>query len=889
VNPNPQIGSDVTGDGSKDKPYLTLQHAVNSHSDGNAVILAAEGTYSEGGKSGQGVNNRLYVPSSATMRIKAIGDKNKTIIEGFSDPQSPDNTGCGDAAYRCVCLDGAHCVQGFTLKGGRTAYSETYKDGEPYRGGGFWGNRTHPATLADCVITDCVAGRGAAAFGGTLLRCVVKNNAIAGTGNSIVRNLRASACLFVDNDAGQSYVIGQDTFLNQCTIAGNRQGATGNWRYTFNNSGSEAFNSVIGTTLNSIGLISGTTGSIANSLLETPALQESWRDCVADDPLFASSSDAPWKLYGCSSGVGLASASTLATPLDIEGNFYEINSSGKTVVGCYATTKPGVRGVSEFDGGVSPSEVIPVDGVKEVKFTATADRPLLYFDVNGQMVAFEVAENGERSATITFDLANGSSWIVTPVYGTTWFVDAKNGTDALGYGYTTNKPLKSLAYSIKKTLENDTLVAAPGTYDIGYSKHGEDGVVTPWASKNSLKSRVFIPSGRKLVSSEGASVTFIKGAPDTVSDTRDEYGRGPDAIRGVAMAANTLLKGFTIMEGRAGVVNEEVIENDGGGVYGYDTSSIVEDCIISNNAAYRGGGIRKGSAYRCRIVYNRSLSMGSGARDTYLYNCLIDGNVGGTSVYSTRVVSSTFGPNIPKNQNQCYSILEGAYLANNLFCTGRVDATCISNCFFQSWSDCKESMRYLITSEREPEAYGLTWGDGSLPIDGNYRPLKGSKAIDSGSLTAEYVVLTGTDLNGTQRVYNNAVDCGAFEYDWRRDYSRLLSASSSFAVTQAAPSCVAEDTSLRLINGTINATWAECPISRFTVRLSVTGKGVLRVFCNDKEIESFSSADNEVELSYKAQGHNLKFVYEQAQGDDDSVGALISSVKRHGGTMIMIM
>ena len=117
-----------------------------------------------------------------------------------------------------------------------------------------------------------------------------------------------------------------------------------------------------------------------------------------------------------------------------------------------------MRGVSEFDGGVSPSEVIPVDGVKEVKFTATADRPLLYFDVNGQMVAFEVAENGERSATITFDPANGSSWIVTPVYGTTWFVDAKNGTDALGYGYTTNKPLKSLAYSIKKTLENKTLV-----------------------------------------------------------------------------------------------------------------------------------------------------------------------------------------------------------------------------------------------------------------------------------------------------------------------------------------------------------------------------------------------------------------------------------------------
>ena len=905
VDPDPAVGSDETGDGSQNAPYGTLQGAIDARSAGDVVLLAREGVYDSGCKLGRGVTNRVYVSSSAaTMRIKALGERSKTIILGASDIESPDGTGCGSAAVRCVCFDGTHLLQGFTLKGGRTGYNSSYSDGDPYRGGGFWGyDQNKPGHLADCVITDCCAGRGAAAFGGHLHRCVITNNVIAGNGNSIIREGDAFSCLLADNDAKKYCVVGQHERLYQCTVASNRNATTGDYRYTLDNSSAnKAINCVVGTTANSTRIYSSNAGVIQYSLLETGSLLAGWTGCAADDPIFVGKycggalpdgAAGFWQLYGCSEGVALGNASNLIYALDIDGKPFKILPSGKVIAGCYSGTLPAIRSVTTYAGGISPEGVVPVSAAGETTFTAEVDRPLLRFEMNGEDVGY-VEEGSVRSYTLAYDPATAPGWTVKAVYGTDWYVDAGPlGSDS-NNGYTPAKPFKTIAFAMKKAKEWDTVKAAPGTYDAGYAKNGYDGVWMPW-SNISLKSRVFIPAGRRLVSTQGAAVTFIKGEADFTSDQHDEYGRGTNAMRGVTMAQNTILRGFTIMEGHAGCVNQEKFDNDGGGIYGYDTSSVVEDCVISNNVAMRGGGIRIGTVRRCRVVCNRSANMGAGVRDAHLYDSLVDGNTGGTTVYSARVCGCTFGPNNSGANGAtpaelCWSLLDDCYVVNNLFCEGYVGFRYASNCVFQtSWQTNFLSSVEWRGDTSDPEVLGIKAGDGSTLIDGQYRPLKGSIAIDFASRTALCACTNELDLAGSQRIYNNALDCGAFEYDWRGDYARRLTVSDKFAVTSAPPTCVMAPGGVLLIDGMLRSAWAaDGRSARFTIKARVTGGGTLRILMDGAPAASITSSDGEMALEYRAAGHGIDFEYEKAPGDDDTLGALIASVSRRGGMSITI-
>ena len=911
VDPEPTVGNDETGDGSPGAPYNTIQRAINakgSHSD--VVILAREGVYDKGGTYGSqwGVTNRvcLWPDDNVCVRVKAVGDRAKTVILGASDQESPDGTGCGDAAVRCVFIRRDNLLQGFTLKGGRTAYSSTYSDGDKYRGGGVYGDgSSYDSTIADCVITDCSAGRGAAAFGGLLIRCVITNNTVVGTGNSIIRDDRAYSCLIADNDAKNFCVVGQNGTLYNCTVASNRNSTTGSYRYTLDNtSGCRAQNCVVGLSANSMRIYNSSAGVVKNSLLETGALLSSWDGCVADDPIFVGKycggalpggAAGFWQLYGCSEGVALGNASNMVvmSALDVDGNPFQILPSGKVIAGCYSGTLPAIRPLATDEGGISPEGVIPVSAAGEVTFTAPLDRAFLRFEVNGADVGY-VEVGGVPSYTLAYDPATATSWKVKAVYSKDWYVDAGElGSDS-NNGYTPATPFKTLAFAMKKAREGDTVKAAPGTYDLGYAKNGYDGVWMPW-EQISLKSRVFIPAGRRLVSMEGAAVTFIKGEADFTSDQHDEYGRGTNAMRGVAMAQNTLLSGFTIMDGHAGCVNEEKFDNDGGGIYGYDRSAVVEDCVISNNVAMRGGGVRKGTVRRCRVVCNRSAAMGAGVRDVDLYDSLVDGNTGATATYCTRVCGCTFGPNNsgPNGATpveQCYANVDGSYLVNNVFCDGSVTTRYASNCVFQSASYMTSMMNGSSwRGGNDPEACALKAGDGSPLLDEKCRPLKNSIVIDAASRSALYACTNESDLAGSQRVYNNALDCGAFEYDWREDYARLLTASDKFSVTSAPPACAAAPGGVLLIDGVLRSVWAtDGRRARFTVNARVTGGGTLRIFMDGVQRAEITSSSGDVALEYRATGHGIDFEYAKAPGDDDTLGALITSVSRRGGMSITI-
>jgi hypothetical protein len=210
----------------------------------------------------------------------------------------------------------------------------------------------------------------------------------------------------------------------------------------------------------------------------------------------------------------------------------------------------------------------------------------------------------------------------------------------------------------------------------------------------------------------------------------------------------------------------------------------VENCIISNNAAVRGGGVHCGTVSGCLVVENYASANRSGISESYLYNTVVDRNRGQNSAQNIKVaVNCTFGGDclFEDGAKAAYCIAYPSGPVVNclilgtcaLTGTSRVDA--YSNCVFQADAFSKvkdtEADLYLITNDC------VMAGLDNLLLDG-YTPVYGScAAIDAGSnealsaLSGEYAA---KDVFGGQRVYNGTVDAGAAEFDYRPLFKAAL-------------------------------------------------------------------------------------------------------------------
>ena len=163
-------------DGSEEKPYRTLQAAVDSTAGATrAVVKARAGRYDEGGAYFWG-NCRVFVTNNVCIRA-VDGPGNTFIVGANGSPANPD--GCGANAYRCVGIDisklsTAAGIVGFTLTGGRTLSNGEGGDQHNLRyGGAFFGSGDdrYRSQLVGCVISNCVAVRGSASYKGWLVNC----------------------------------------------------------------------------------------------------------------------------------------------------------------------------------------------------------------------------------------------------------------------------------------------------------------------------------------------------------------------------------------------------------------------------------------------------------------------------------------------------------------------------------------------------------------------------------------------------------------------------------------------------------------------------------------------------------------------------------------------
>ena len=172
---------------------------------------------------GDTIRARVVVPEGVSL--VADGGPAVTAIEGASATVDAADNGCGANAVRCVQLMQHANVSGFTLRGGRVAAGTS--NSRDYSGAGVMGynyaNATY-STVENCVISNCVAGFGAAGRYATFVKCLVTDNAkysYYGDGSSGTSDSAQYGCLF-DRNNGRVLVYGEIAIVNCTLAAGNK-------------------------------------------------------------------------------------------------------------------------------------------------------------------------------------------------------------------------------------------------------------------------------------------------------------------------------------------------------------------------------------------------------------------------------------------------------------------------------------------------------------------------------------------------------------------------------------------------------------------------------------------------------------------------------------------
>ena len=399
-------------------------------------------------------------------------------------------------------------------------------------------------------------------------------------------------------------------------------------------------------------------------------------------------------------------------------------------------------------------------------------RMLLTSDVDGRM---PILADGRLNL--------GAVW--NEILRNTWYV-AQDGGDDDNDGLSPSNAKATISAATELAFSGDVIRVAPGTYG------EEEGVQ---ALKNNVGARIVVPEDVTLESTEGAEKTFIVGADATGEQIDNyDYGTGTNAVRCVYAKRGSIVRGFTLTGGRTvGVADAN--NSKGSAFYSaVELGAVVEDCIVSNNAVFRGT-IYQSVVRRCRIFDNVALNnaqSGSAGLKCSLYGCVIDRNGGhGTVSYSFDIANCTFGnANDALNNGANFRVVYTAgdrSLVNCAILAGGLNAgdepekkkLCLTNCLVVS--------NWMWGAEQKYNTIYTNSAGAMVDVDSGYAPVFGSFAgIDKGDATLLPDGLGNVDVLGNPRILNGAMDIGAVEYDWRPVFGGKI--GRRFDMTYASPS-----------------------------------------------------------------------------------------------------
>lgn len=795
VNPD---GDDSNDGLSEERPLKTIQKAISSVGKGvRAVIRCAEGDYDsdDGVQVAAGVTNRVSI-TEQSVRIIGAG-AGKSVIWGRKDPADPagDGYGRGPAAMRCVASTGGtySAVQGFTLANGATGYEGDGSGNIPMHHGGAVYDSSHfvgKLWVTDCVIENSYGYRGAA-FGGTYQRCRFTSSNGANGG---IRYAKVYSCLLDYNLPGEGnrVMMSFNSAFYNCTAIGAQSGDT-------------------------LAVSVGVTNSIIYRTATTTAAWSGWGGTYAYNPGVSLNYGIVKDPQLANPGTGASSANDyriLSTSPCVGGGLsYEgmardyspdfngnpiVFMDGKPTVGAIQTFKQGLSVVGGNGVVLTPSGVNALESGETVTVSydeSAATRPVAAIRVNG---VEETVENGKRW-TFTAPAAGEpvtEAYSIEPVFSTNWYVNA-NASGNGGNGFRPETAKRSFhgeggMLETGLVISGDCIHADEGVYDFG-SKLGEG-----------LQARLVVPQGVTVVADNGPESTIIVGADATTNP--DSKGRGIDGVRGVVLARNSRLIGFTVTGGRANC-NDDSLTGYGGGIYSHSTGYAV-DCVVSNNAATRGGGMHEGTSIRCSFFDNWATANRAARSQGKAYGCVFDHNRGVNTVQNTvGLWNCTFGDdNLLEDCATEATVLAMPYgPVVNCLIKGFVDGATsyypsgFTNCIFVTGKMASNMARDDFISL----CNCVTTSVDKLNFATDYRPvIDGNLAVDGGTLEdVDLTALGACDINGGQRIYNGAIDIGAAEADWRPRFSEAIGPGVS--VTNVSANVRLVDGRVRLADGDV--------------------------------------------------------------------------------------
>ena len=355
-------------------------------------------------------------------------------------------------------------------------------------------------------------------------------------------------------------------------------------------------------------------------------------------------------------------------------------------------------------------------------------------------------ENGDGTKTLLARIARKAVYV------------SPSGDD--GDVGTRDAPFKTLAHAVA-SCAGGIIYALPGTYAEGVCDESVDAT----------QARVHLPANTLLVSTDGAAATTIVGARPTDGG---DFGSG--ATRCARLDAGAILKGFTLTGGFVFANSTaNYAQSTGGGVLGAD-GSVVLDCRITGNTAYRGGGCRGGAYVRCTFGTNTAAEASWTGCDVFgFYSSLPGVNaIGPTRLFDCLFANEDVGYLSAYNKVELYNCTMsglGNRGANNCKLYNCIVRTTENLSGENDFSRC---VLGLLPSASETYAH-TDCAVESVALDANARPRRRrSAAIDFGDL-AVYLsagdaagidrAYFGTDYAGGPRVVNGAIDAGCGEFN----------------------------------------------------------------------------------------------------------------------------
>jgi hypothetical protein len=450
------------------------------------------------------------------------------------------------------------------------------------------------------------------------------------------------------------------------------------------------------------------------------------------------------------------------------GNGYCTYDAGEALMNCVVLKPAGTAKLTKFincalsfapSGKVTKdadSKVYTLDDMKlDADYRPRRFSPLVNAGKNAYYTDnFPAALLEESSGTIDGGLRIYSAVIDIGAFecnvGPHWYVDSINGDDSKT-GRSKTEAFRTLqkAFESPELAAGDTVHAAPGVYSNGVME--VDG----------LRYRVAVPSGVALVADDSAQPTVIMGKADTVNGSEDTGYCGSDALRCVRLGSGASIRGFTLTGGHT--------PTKGSGDYGAAVRAVspsyMYDCVVTNNTAGRAA-VLNATAIRCHFSENYSFNGGNDVLWGSGFNCLfgdcmtVTENVYGGGPF----VNCTF----VGNGGSAYS---SSSLLNCIVLKKASGTVSLERC----------AMNYNPTGNVTKDDSTMVCTLADMKLDADYRPLSGSTLIDAGSnelykksFPEEIALESSFDGGGGHRVYNAAVDIGAYEYDSRGDCARAL-------------------------------------------------------------------------------------------------------------------